>query len=789
MEVLIAAQENHKARLRARHIVPEWPVSTYTERKALKEELVAVLNEQTSLGHLAHAVAVVGAGGMGKTQLVLSYIRDFGHQYDAILWIDARSRQSVRASFRNACSVLNITITITNTANDVEFLRDEPEVRATLYWLANRTRPGEDWLMIIDNADDLQLGLTGIVPRGSRGSAVVTSRDATSGKLLGHQTPRIDVDCMTATEGEKLLLQGLSRYSELPDDGISSLVSQLVTKLGMMPLAIDLAAAYILETTTGNLRSSLSEYLDDYCCHQDQVLSGGTTNAMGSNEISLATVWDASIAMIQTQSTSAGLVSSELLLFITLFDFHNVQQSIFEYDALGLSDISPNLPSDTLALPSWLVNLTRCRDDGSWDSFYYRKSVALLQRYGMIRATTKPAAGISMHDLVHWRSSRDIRDKRLWDRHYLMFLVAACSHLINREDANGVRSQADLLAHLPSLKALRHTLRGLPGDEKAFMYYTIGRIWEVQEHLQEAHAHYSQAGKAAAAALGEDALDTLVYISRLAAVCNKMGRHDRALELQLQVVQDLVDTVGNGNYETVRATSTLASIYRALGLPEKAHVQYQAVYVGFLRTLGPDHLVTVDSMETLADSHRTVGELEAAEQLGREVLVRRKAILGPYHPTTITTITELALTCRLQRRLEQALALDEEAVELGVEHLGTMDLVTLRSRLALALTYCVIGRFSEGVSMAREGYEGTVKLLGATHYEALSAMSVVGVCLHGAGRYDEAREMLTKAVELLTEHYGATNSFIGGARALLTSYFGEGRAAEVNTHATAGAQS
>jgi Ni2+-binding GTPase involved in maturation of urease and hydrogenase len=87
-------------------------VSTYAERPQLSQELVEKLSKAQG-AELVHAVAVIGLGGTGKTQLVLRYIQRHQEQYDTVLWLDVQSVETVRSSFERYCRALGLTVEAT----------------------------------------------------------------------------------------------------------------------------------------------------------------------------------------------------------------------------------------------------------------------------------------------------------------------------------------------------------------------------------------------------------------------------------------------------------------------------------------------------------------------------------------------------------------------------------------------------------------------------------------------------------------------------------------------------
>lgn len=753
MALLSAAQDHRKAELSARHMVPAWPVSTYTERKALKNELVTCINEKPALGYLANAVAVVGAGGMGKTQLVLSYIKDFGHQYDAILWVDARTRQSARASFRAYCNALSITIP--NTTHGVGSLGDEPEVRAILHWLSGRIHPGEDWLMVVDNADDLQFGLSHIVPQGHKGTVIITSRDTASVQLLGHRTRCVDVDSMTAVEGETLLLTGLGYDSSMLDVQISVLAREIAEVLGQMALAISLATAYIKASMKTDVLTALHQYLRDYHRHRDALLSRTTHYALGQHELTVSTVWDASINMVKACSERARLPSSELLTFLTLLNFQNVQEDLFRFAALGMVNIRSVLCGGEMNIPPWLLQLLACDTTDPWDSFHFRDTMHLLTRFSLVRATRGPFAGVSMHDLIRWRAEQERRPEYPWERWNVIFLTTICYHLTTSTDADAARFRPHLLPHLPSTAYIRAALKGVSKAQKSFVFHYMGLMWAQQERLSDSITHLTCAVRLAAGAHGLDHPDTLISISHLASTYNKMGRSDKALSLQQQVVGRYEATLGNANPATLRARAVLAAIYRHKALDESALEQHRLVYTNMQVTLGTLHPHTLAAAMNLAGSHRDLRYYDHAAELQAQVLQDRKIVLGPEHHDTLNSMSQLAVTLWCQGRDKEAQVLQAQCLRISTEQLGESSPLALRSKTNLSAIVLSLGQHAKAERLALETYATAEQVFGASHPETLEMLKDLGITLLGIGKFTESREALEQALVPLRDMYGS----------------------------------
>lgn len=109
-----------------------------------------------------------GMGGIGKTQLAISYARRHQDHYSSVFWLNATTELTLKASFRSVAR--NIV-----RAQDLENLTDEQTVSRVHEWLCLSGNPG--WLLIFDNHDDPdQFDIDRYCPNTGHGTLLITSR-------------------------------------------------------------------------------------------------------------------------------------------------------------------------------------------------------------------------------------------------------------------------------------------------------------------------------------------------------------------------------------------------------------------------------------------------------------------------------------------------------------------------------------------------------------------------------------------------------------------------------------
>jgi len=213
------------------HNLPFPPNPLFTGRERYLEQLEKLLRESGN-------VSISGLGGVGKTQLALEYAhRTYREKtYRAVLWVDAAEKAIIEAGFLSLAHLLDVPQKDREDAGKI--------LSAVKQWLEGHT----DWLLVMDNADNLGLARS-FLPVAHQGHIILTTRS----QIVGKVARQIKVQEMELDEGLRFLLRRakvLQGDADLDavDADVCKAASQLVTLLGALPLSLDQAAAYIEET-------------------------------------------------------------------------------------------------------------------------------------------------------------------------------------------------------------------------------------------------------------------------------------------------------------------------------------------------------------------------------------------------------------------------------------------------------------------------------------------------------------------------------------------------------------
>ncbi|KAM0701541.1 hypothetical protein Q7P35_009792 [Cladosporium inversicolor] len=254
---------------------------------------------------LVHALSLTGLGGTGKTQLVLRYIEQHKKHYDTILWLDVRDEITTLFSSKRCCGALSIALPDRLTEG---LLHDTPAVQKPLRRLSAREQ-GQKWLVVLDNADELDK-LPQIIPQNAQaGSVIITSQDGKAAELL-QRAKSTKVDKVEIDEGKALLAKAIKRDLAKASLDLKFRLEKLVFRLHGIALALDLAGARIRDDmdnspsvdgsdAEGDVVDAIEQYLVDLEDHGKSSLSDPEHNAAKMCKKTIWTVWETVLSSLK----------------------------------------------------------------------------------------------------------------------------------------------------------------------------------------------------------------------------------------------------------------------------------------------------------------------------------------------------------------------------------------------------------------------------------------------------------------------------------------------------------
>ncbi|KAF2103826.1 kinesin light chain [Rhizodiscina lignyota] len=264
-------------------------------------------------------VALAGLGGIGKTQVALdfAYLVKETHPEFSIFWVPALSMEM----FEQAAQEIARALGIRQAPGHKEDIKRLVKQRLSV------AQAGK-WLLIVDNADDMEIlyptgqkeGILDFLPESDDGLTVFTTRHyEVAQSLAGIDV--VELEKMGRQEAVDLLENSLVRKGPPLDD---ALVTDLLTELDYLPLAITQAAAYINVN-----KSSVPDYVrllknteKDAVTVMSREFRDNTRYRSSANAV--ATTWIVSFNQISKSDTDA----AKILEFISFIEWKAIPHSI-----------------------------------------------------------------------------------------------------------------------------------------------------------------------------------------------------------------------------------------------------------------------------------------------------------------------------------------------------------------------------------------------------------------------------------------------------------------------------
>lgn len=723
-----------------------------------EEELQAIaarLNETNSTGGLA----LSGAGGVGKTQLALEYTYLHREKYRYIFWVSAETRETLHAAYNDIAELL--------TLPEKGQQEQRRIIEAVTHWLEMNT----SWLLILDFVGEQAL-LKDFLPGPCNGHILLTTRANTSGKLVRH----LRVKTLTLQQSSRLILcrSGLFHETDTitqPTPKDDEDARAIASQLNCQPLALNLAGAYLAETSCG-----LPGYLTLLRSAQMASLHSDAASAEEQPDPLLKVVFLSREKIAQTGFTAADLLS--LCAFLAPDE---ILESLLVACSAVLQKPTRKRTSNTSKQSAALTTL---------------HNYALLERDLEVRSLT-----ISHEIQTIWRSLLPTGAERSWAEQ----TVRAIGTIFTTLDVNDWEACQRLLPHAQVCaahiehwqlelvegawllhymgwylhmrrqypEAQRYEERALTmyrtvlGDEHpstAMILNDLAITYEDQGKLHDAAALHMQALAIRRRVLGENHPETATSMNNLALVSHKQRKFDDAASLYRQALTIRLQLLGDSHPDIATLLADLAALSAEQGKLNDALALYQQALAIRRKSLGGRHPDTIALLSSLAATSQAQGNWDEAIHWYQQALAAQRKTLGYEHPDIATTFSSLATIYQTQGELDEAAFWLQHALALLSNEPTYALPVQARALETLAAAYekrekheKAEALYQQALALYRRGPEGSPLDLARCSYH-------LALLYHERRRNAEARLLLEQALALWQEHRGSNHADIRKAR-------------------------
>ncbi|KAL3462421.1 hypothetical protein BJX64DRAFT_259111 [Aspergillus heterothallicus] len=755
--------------------IPEGPEEPTSERQFLipfarnsrfvgRQNELAKLEKLLSLPDGPRRLAIVGLGGIGKTQMVLELAyrmrdRDPGC---SIFWVPCTSVEAIDQAY----------VAIARMVGLDNVKSGEVKERVQTYF----TQRSEKWLLIFDNADDMEMWLTGadgspalqnfLPGTHDQGRIIFTTRTR---KLAMRLAPNnvMPVPELDSDTGMKFLENSLIQ-KELLEQTDASMA--LLERLTFLPLAIAQAAAYINENGIG-----ISGYLNLLEAQEAEVMEVlsedfGDETRYEDNQNPVAKTWLISFEQIRKLDELA----AEYLSLMACVNPRDIPQSYLP---------QPESKSRMIKAIGLLSAYSFVTFEEGTGFLSFHRLVYLATRNWLTKEqklSTFVLKAADRLDLV-LEDGWDESDRQLW-RGYLPHIFAVMGEdEFKKQQRKGkymgflkqtgrcLGNEAryrEAEAIFTDLLAVQRKMDGVSESVLrteillAWVYRDQGLWKEAEEVLKGALDTYE-------GVLGRENSYILQVMSDLAYLYDRQGLLSDAAELGTQTIKLQEELLGLEHRDTLESMSSLARVYQKQGRGDDAIELGNRTLKIQKKVLGPEDLDTLATMDNLVRFYREQGMFDEAEQLVNEVLKIRES--GP-ELQTLPCLSNLALIYGEQRRWEEAEDIQVRVLERARAILGPEHPDTLIHMANLALTYSSMGRWAEAEEMESWVLETEKRVFGPEHPYTTMAMNNLAFSWNLMGRHVEAIQLMEECVRIRIKKLGADHPQTQTSQATLAAW-------------------
>lgn len=651
-------------------------------------------------------------------------------------------------------------------------------------WLEQQTMMR--WLMVIDNADDMDMffsnqlqqdnpgegsqaaaapasgNLARYIPDCNHGSILITTRDKKAGVRLSQGLSPIKIDKMTDDEAYQLLQLIISTQQISVDETV-----RLFSKLAHLPLALAQAASFIQENEI-----SIDDYVqlldESDSAFIDQLSESFETVGRDSETPHAVTAtWMISFEQIKKKDA----LTSDILSFLSFFHFQAIPR-VFVEDYYQ-QRCQEQTKSDTLSTAVLIKALGTLKafsfiSEADDKSLTMHRLVQLVtQKWVINEGRAAKFAKSAMKTMSANYPHAKFETRKICMRYlpHATSVLTKNAGFDSGEDVAGLlnRMAAYFLCEGDGVQAEKLGIRAteickrVSGENHAD---TIGcmcdlaEAYRYQSRFKEAEILGVQTLEKCKAVLGEEDPCTLTVMRNLALTYYGQNRWKEAEGLQNQVCEASKRVMGEEHQGTLQNLMNLSLIYKFQGRVKEAEGLLLKILESSKKVLGVEHILTLSCMSDLASVYQKQHRLKEAEELGIQAVEMQKRVWGEEHLRTLNSMSDLVYTYYCQGLLEKAEALGTHVLRTETRVLGEGDELPLRVSYNLMLVYQGQKRWKQAEELGMRALEASKMKLGEEHTNVLAFMGNLSLALEGLCRMSEAIALMADCVAGLEKIFG-----------------------------------
>ncbi len=729
-----------------------------------REQELATVHQELRQGNY---VAVVGMEGVGKTELVTQYARQYENVYGGIAWFDA-SKTSLNAEILQFFR-LQFGLEIPQKQGKKLLSLNEQVV----WCWSQYPESSSPILIIFDNITDLA-HFREIVPTDLRFRVLVTTRLR---YLDTSFIQEISLNVLSPQQEPGKALELLQHFLGDTDKRIENELETafaICKSLSFLPLGIKLVGGYLAKNPELSLNIMLERLQDQKLAettpHEGENREHLTVSQRGVKAV-FALIWSELDPLAQQLGKLLSLFSPQLIVWdfvVWMATGHTEQAKQEQHQQLIWSEVEFNAAKKLLCDRNLLQQLE-----------YTDKSY---QIHSLLRL-------FFQEKLAESGEIKPVLEKIFAHR-----AIALAKSIPDSPTIKDIKFFRDIIPHLedfgrrliaevwettqPQIKSLAANC----ADGVAWIFVGVGRFYQGQGLDKLAEFWYEQSLKVCQALFSGDHPDLATSLNALAEFYRSQRIYTEAEPFYTQALAMRKRLYEGDHPDVAQSLNGLARLYKS----QKRYTEAEPLYIEALvmrnRLYTGDHLELAQSLNSLASLYKIQGRYTEAEPLYTEALAMRKRLYQDDHPDLAQSLNSLASLYKNQGRYTEAESLYTEALAMRKRLYQGDNPNIAQSLNNLALLYNGQGRHTEAEPLYIAALAMRKRLYQNDHPDLAQSLNNLASLYNSQGRYTEAELLFQEALAMRKHMYAGDNPDIATSLNNLASlYRSQGRYTEAES--------
>ena len=616
-----------------------------------RETELTTINEDLRRGNY---VAITGMGGLGKTELVTQYARQYQDHYDGIIWFNARERSLAAEVFELFTFKFGLEIPKTQGGKPLTL-----QEQVAWCWL-QYPETQKPVLIVVDDLTDLTQ-LQDVVSPETRFRVLITTRQQ---HLDPNSIQELPLEVLSPPIALELLQKQLGKnHQRIVNEPKTA--TEICEFLGNLPLGIILVGSYL----TTDLGLSLTQMLERLQKRKLAETALQKRETINQTQLGIKAAFNLTWETLDTQTQYLGA-------FLSLF--------------------SPQLILLDLVVKVIEFEVENEEKQLIWTEEELTTSKKRLYQVNFLQIEQESPEAYTIHNLVRLflqEQLAEIGEKQpILERTFITPMIFVAERLPQSPTSEDIENFQLVVVHWEDLgkrlideinqeTAAKNNLPvSMLADEIFWVFTGLGRFYKGQGLYQVAEFWYQQLVKVCQTLFTGDHLYVASSLNNLALLYDNQGKYSEAEPRYLEALE-MTKRLFTGDHPYVASSlNNLALLYHNQGKYSEAEPLYLDALEMRKRLFTGDHPDVASSLNNLASLYDKQGRYSEAEPLYLDALEMTKRLFTGDHPDVASSLNNLASLYHNQGKYSEAEPLYLDALAMSERVLGTNHPTTITVR-------------------------------------------------------------------------------------------------------------